>query len=202
LHHQLHRLHPLLPTTTTTTHSRRLAPSTTGKYQHHHQPQPPTAATTHHHYYHHYHIPLTTTTHHSMSSPPPPPPPPPPHTPTTITYPPPPFTTTTTHRDDRVDNGFCGSCNLEAQLGFASLTIRACNDFSATLAHAGDTANATKYITHSVQPSIYSVQPNYLSAQRYHPPLLQTCRTLETLDCATRTPTRSLIGVKCFLLFI
>ena len=47
--------------------------------------------------------------------------------------------------DDRVANGFCGSCNLEAQLGFASLTIRACNDFSATLAHAGDSANATKY---------------------------------------------------------
>jgi hypothetical protein len=35
--------------------------------------------------------------------------------------------------DDRVANGFCGSCNLEAQLGFATLTVRACNDFSATL---------------------------------------------------------------------
>ena len=49
--------------------------------------------------------------------------------------------------DDRVANGFCGSCNLEAQLGFASLTIRACNDFAATLKKAGDTVNATRYST-------------------------------------------------------
>jgi hypothetical protein len=47
--------------------------------------------------------------------------------------------------DDRIANGFCGSCNMEVQLGFAALTIRACHDFSATLAHAGDAANATKY---------------------------------------------------------
>lgn len=47
--------------------------------------------------------------------------------------------------DDRVANGFCGSCNLEAQLGFAALTIRACVDFSATLRMAGDEVNATRY---------------------------------------------------------
>ncbi len=47
--------------------------------------------------------------------------------------------------DDRVGNGFCGSCNLEAQLGFAALTVRACGDFAASLQHAGDTANATRY---------------------------------------------------------
>jgi hypothetical protein len=47
--------------------------------------------------------------------------------------------------DDRVGNGFCGSCNLEAQLGFAALTIRACVDFSATLRMAGDATNATRY---------------------------------------------------------
>jgi hypothetical protein len=47
--------------------------------------------------------------------------------------------------DDRIANGFCGSCNTEVQLGFAALTIRACHDFAATLAHSGDTANATKY---------------------------------------------------------
>ena len=39
--------------------------------------------------------------------------------------------------DDRVANGFCGSCNREVQLLFAALTIRACGDFAATLAHAG-----------------------------------------------------------------
>lgn len=53
--------------------------------------------------------------------------------------------------DDRVGNGFCGECNLEAQLGFASLTIRACNDFSATLKHAGDTVNATKYAATAIR---------------------------------------------------
>lgn len=47
--------------------------------------------------------------------------------------------------DDRIANGFCGSCNLEVQLGFAALVIRACGDFAATLAHAGDSANATRY---------------------------------------------------------
>ena len=47
--------------------------------------------------------------------------------------------------DDRVGNGFCGSCNQEAQLAFAALVIRACHDFSASLRHAGDTANATRY---------------------------------------------------------
>jgi len=31
------------------------------------------------------------------------------------------------------------------QLGFAALTIRACGDFAATLSHAGDHANASKY---------------------------------------------------------
>lgn len=55
--------------------------------------------------------------------------------------------------DDRVANGFCGSCNLEAQLGFASLTIRACNDFSATLKHAGDTVNASRYAATAVRLS-------------------------------------------------
>ena len=47
--------------------------------------------------------------------------------------------------DDRVANGFCGSCNQEAQLGFATLTIRACLDFSASLKHAGDAVNASRY---------------------------------------------------------
>jgi hypothetical protein len=47
--------------------------------------------------------------------------------------------------DDRIANGFCGSCNLEVQLGFAALVIRACGDFAATLAHAGDHVNASKY---------------------------------------------------------
>ena len=47
--------------------------------------------------------------------------------------------------DDRIANGFCGACNLEVQLGFAALVVRACGDFSATLAHAGDAANATRY---------------------------------------------------------
>ena len=47
--------------------------------------------------------------------------------------------------DDRIANGFCGSCNLEVQLGFAALTIRACGDFAASLAHAGDHANASRY---------------------------------------------------------
>ena len=49
--------------------------------------------------------------------------------------------------DDRVANGFCGSCNREVQLLFAALTIRACGDFAATLAHAGDMANSTRYNT-------------------------------------------------------
>ena len=47
--------------------------------------------------------------------------------------------------DDRIANGFCGSCNLEVQLGFAALVIRACGDFAATLRHAGDAGNATRY---------------------------------------------------------
>jgi hypothetical protein len=48
--------------------------------------------------------------------------------------------------DDRIANGFCGSCNTEVQIGFAALTVRACGDFAATLAHAGDAVNASKYI--------------------------------------------------------
>jgi hypothetical protein len=47
--------------------------------------------------------------------------------------------------DDRIANGFCGSCNLEVQLVFSALTIRACDDFATSLAKAGDAANATKY---------------------------------------------------------
>ena len=47
--------------------------------------------------------------------------------------------------DDRIANGFCGSCNLEVQLAFAAFTIRACNDFATSLAQAGDHVNATKY---------------------------------------------------------
>eukprot|EP01043_Picozoa_sp_COSAG02_P057539 COSAG02_NODE_7002_length_3233_cov_3.705807_2_plen_663_part_01 len=47
--------------------------------------------------------------------------------------------------DDRIANGFCGSCNLEVQLTFAAFTIRACNDFATSLAKAGDRLNATKY---------------------------------------------------------
>ena len=47
--------------------------------------------------------------------------------------------------DDRIANGFCGSCNREVQLGFAALTIRACGDFAATLGHAGDAGNASRY---------------------------------------------------------
>jgi hypothetical protein len=37
--------------------------------------------------------------------------------------------------DDRVGNGFCGTCNTEAQLGFATLLVRACSDFANALAH-------------------------------------------------------------------
>ena len=47
--------------------------------------------------------------------------------------------------DDRIANGFCGSCNLEVQLGFAALTIRACGDFAASLAHAGDPDSFTRF---------------------------------------------------------
>ena len=47
--------------------------------------------------------------------------------------------------DDRIANGFCGSCNLEAQLSFAAFTIRACNDLAISLGKAGEHANATKY---------------------------------------------------------
>lgn len=47
--------------------------------------------------------------------------------------------------DDRLGNGFCGSCNIEAQLGFATLVVRAVNDFALSLKYAGDPLNATKY---------------------------------------------------------
>jgi hypothetical protein len=47
--------------------------------------------------------------------------------------------------DDRVGNGFGSTLNLEAQLSFAALTIRACGDFAQTLALAGDALNATRY---------------------------------------------------------
>lgn len=47
--------------------------------------------------------------------------------------------------DDRIANGFCGTCNMEAQLAFASLVVRACGDFANSLSHAGDSVNATRY---------------------------------------------------------
>ena len=47
--------------------------------------------------------------------------------------------------DDRVSNGFCGPCNLEAHLGFAALAIRATDDFAAVLKHAGQAAQAANY---------------------------------------------------------
>jgi len=49
--------------------------------------------------------------------------------------------------DDRIGNGFCGQCNLEAQLGFATLTIRAVRDFANSLAHANQTEMAAHYKT-------------------------------------------------------
>eukprot|EP01062_Namystynia_karyoxenos_P083698 TRINITY_DN9679_c0_g1_i1.p1 TRINITY_DN9679_c0_g1~~TRINITY_DN9679_c0_g1_i1.p1 ORF type:complete len:895 (+),score=198.83 TRINITY_DN9679_c0_g1_i1:67-2685(+) len=47
--------------------------------------------------------------------------------------------------DDRLANGFCGTCNNEAQLAFAGLVIRACTDFAASLRHAGQTSRADHY---------------------------------------------------------
>ena len=47
--------------------------------------------------------------------------------------------------DDRLGNGFCGSCNQEAQLTFATLLIRACDDFAQSLTHAGYTNNASHF---------------------------------------------------------
>ena len=47
--------------------------------------------------------------------------------------------------DDRVGNGFCGTCNQEAQLAFAALVVRSCSDFSRSLAFAGQTAKAASY---------------------------------------------------------
>jgi hypothetical protein len=47
--------------------------------------------------------------------------------------------------DDRIANGFCGSCNLEVQLVFAAFTVRACADLATSLRMAGDHANATRY---------------------------------------------------------
>ena len=35
--------------------------------------------------------------------------------------------------DDRIGNGFCGTCNTEAQLAFAALVVRACADFGRAL---------------------------------------------------------------------
>jgi hypothetical protein len=53
--------------------------------------------------------------------------------------------------DDRIANGFCGSCNLEVQLTFAAFTIRACNDLATSLAKAGDHVNASKYNSTAVR---------------------------------------------------
>ena len=47
--------------------------------------------------------------------------------------------------DDRVSNGFCGHCNVEANLGFAALAIRATVDFAAVLKHAGQVQLASNY---------------------------------------------------------
>jgi hypothetical protein len=47
--------------------------------------------------------------------------------------------------DDRIGNGFCGTCNQEAQLAFAALVVRACTDFSRSLGHAGLTAMSANY---------------------------------------------------------
>lgn len=46
--------------------------------------------------------------------------------------------------DDRVANGFCGSCNMEAQLVQAAFTVRVCVDFAAALAQASH-PNASRY---------------------------------------------------------
>lgn len=47
--------------------------------------------------------------------------------------------------DDRVGNGFCGSCNREAQLGFAALLVRAHHDYATTMKLAAQPVVAQKY---------------------------------------------------------
>ena len=47
--------------------------------------------------------------------------------------------------DDRLANGWCGTCNEEAQLSFATLLVRAHTDFSRSLMHAGLAALGTQY---------------------------------------------------------
>jgi hypothetical protein len=47
--------------------------------------------------------------------------------------------------DDRLGNGWCGTCNDEAQLAFAGLLVRAHHDFSRSLRHAGLDELAAEY---------------------------------------------------------
>ena len=47
--------------------------------------------------------------------------------------------------DDRLGNGWCGTCNEEAQLAFATLLVRAHRDFGRCLKHVGMPQLATQY---------------------------------------------------------
>lgn len=47
--------------------------------------------------------------------------------------------------DDRLGNGWCGTCNTEAQLTFATLLVRAHADFGRSLKHAGLDTLASLY---------------------------------------------------------
>ena len=48
--------------------------------------------------------------------------------------------------DDRIANGWCGTCNQEAQLALATLVIRTCKDLARSLVHAGARESADKYV--------------------------------------------------------
>ena len=47
--------------------------------------------------------------------------------------------------DDRVDNGWCNPCNMEATLSLKGLVVKAVNDFSKALSGAGDQVTSEEY---------------------------------------------------------
>ena len=72
--------------------------------------------------------------------------------------------------DDRLDDGWCGPCSVEAQLTFANLLVRACNDFVGTLAGNNEwAADVSKNASKATEMAErLTAQPNWSDSYGLH----------------------------------